>query len=146
LSAKLQLRGEAADFIYIFFSLKERRIGAGTRVYMRSGIRHGLTAVAETGWVILVTLGLSKEAALAAAGILAPKLQKIKASDEMHTDPRNRRRELLTRPLEVIPEEGEVGVGEERRVLLARLHELPELAGLGGIHRLPPPLPLLLAR
>ena len=66
--------------------------------------------------------------------------------DAGHTDRRNRRREGSCRPFEVVPEEGEVGVGEERRVLLAGLHELPELAGLGGIHRLPPPLPLLLAR
>jgi hypothetical protein len=39
-------------------------------------------------------------------------------------------------PLEVIPEEGEAGVGEERRVLLARLDEVAKLAELGGIHGL----------
>jgi hypothetical protein len=39
-------------------------------------------------------------------------------------------------PLEVIPEEGEVGVGEERRILLARLDEVAKLAELGGIHGL----------
>lgn len=38
--------------------------------------------------------------------------------------------------MQVIPEEGEVGIGEEGRVLLARLHELLKLADLGGIHGL----------
>lgn len=38
--------------------------------------------------------------------------------------------------MEVIPEEGEVGIGEEGRVLLARLDEVLKLADLGGIHGL----------
>lgn len=39
-------------------------------------------------------------------------------------------------PLEVVPEEGEAGVGEKRRIFLARLHEVAKLAELGGIHGL----------
>ena len=40
-------------------------------------------------------------------------------------------------PLEVIPEEGEAGVGEERRVLLARLDEVAELGGIHGLGSVP---------
>lgn len=46
--------------------------------------------------------------------------------------------------LEVVAEEGEVGVGEEGGVLLAGLHESAELANARSIHgvRSSSPLPL----
>ena len=39
--------------------------------------------------------------------------------------------------MEVVPEKGEVGVGDEgSRVLLPRFHELAKIADLGGVHGL----------
>ena len=69
-------------------------------------------------------------------GISAPKLQPTKSESD-HNRRRGGRGRIRSWPLEVVPEKGEAGVGDEgSRVLLPRFHELPKIADLGGVHGL----------